>query len=866
MSDAIVKFSAAQAHFIQASPPAEKRGTPAAGIDDVNDLLRESSETGEADADAPPPVSWATLFQEGMVRCYAYPRASSDRSHDIEGPSNLYDEDVCLAIASVWCALQDCGVNFAFAHPNTFQWARSAILYDQIAVGSRDCFIIPLFFRRDEAIEEEVEDHQEPEPAESFRVASSRLREANRENVVVERRTRQEKVVAEKVVPEGNKQQGPRTGEASATGESSGGNLGQARPPARGPITRAAGKQRSKSEEERERARITWLEQQGVGHHIVAIATRLNDGRIRVEYLDSLPQHRSRGEIRRAARNVMRFTGWPDLEWPEFVDESWPEVAVQSMSGNTCGVHSILNAWARMLKIPLSSRHQVTFDDMFYQVAHEIINLALSGSMDLATIRAFLHSSGYGQEQSVAAWEQQQATATESQRRADGMRTVQMNEGLLQEFLEPMRDSWWDVHFPALSDSHSMRDQQPQVSGDPAEQPTSLAESASHDVPDLSGGTATDLESSKPAAPPSDPPFRTWQQRMVAGLAPQQYRASRPQSQGEQYAEVKDVTKMTPGDVLIAMAALWEGLRRGGSMFAFPASSMKSDQVLAVVGGPHKLILPCARKVTIPKGGSESTAKVEDHHSLYVFELVQAGSPPIVNIDIYDSTPDQAILKMNILAAVRRVRNSTWLGVGANGVLLAKALIPQDIRNQPMPHHRDPTTSTSALYTVLSAWAAMLNIPLSGRALPLPGQPLRAFLHQSRDMLTHTLRGRNDAATIQAFLNHTGFAAPQDPHDPAIHVKPQVQSARMNPSKLRLTLDAQRDRDIVAAFRAAGNRIPERDLQDFLEMNGLTDAEWGAAEEALVLAGGDFAVAGEVFWRRRDVSSPTSEQSAERML
>lgn len=136
----------------------------------------------------------------------------------------------------------------------------------------------------------------------------------------------------------------------------------------------------------------------GIGHFMLAVAERLDNNNVKLLFMDSLPDYIPKGIIRRTARNIVRYSGWMTDE-PSFVSEDWLSV-IRQQGENTCGLHTIFNAWAYALKSELKETAELTTE--FYDQARRFINLCLMGSVDMLGVKAFFHQFGLAMEKSPA--------------------------------------------------------------------------------------------------------------------------------------------------------------------------------------------------------------------------------------------------------------------------------------------------------------------------------------------------------------------------------------------------------------------------------------------------------------------------------
>ncbi|MCJ1390934.1 hypothetical protein MMC18_003795 [Xylographa bjoerkii] len=151
------------------------------------------------------------------------------------------------------------------------------------------------------------------------------------------------------------------------------------------------------------------------GHHVLVVAERNKDNRnnVHLVVMDSRPITCKAENIQVAAQSVVITSGWMGLDnnsgkpitvAPQFSVEH-RKVPLQ-IAINSCGLHTILNAWAYMLEIPvvqsLRRRNKTATDAEFYRYGYAILQLAYEGSVDTRLIQAYLNHYGYSEEQDAA--------------------------------------------------------------------------------------------------------------------------------------------------------------------------------------------------------------------------------------------------------------------------------------------------------------------------------------------------------------------------------------------------------------------------------------------------------------------------------
>ncbi|KAL8946811.1 MAG: hypothetical protein Q9183_007856 [Haloplaca sp. 2 TL-2023] len=153
--------------------------------------------------------------------------------------------------------------------------------------------------------------------------------------------------------------------------------------------------------------------------HILLVVAHMNeDGSVHLTRMDSHTPSYSQERIEGSAYRVVRKSGWLKMNNQGYAEEmdidpavsSELQPCVQQRSLNSCGMHTILNAWVRILGLPpLLGEERSVYparggtalsgveyeEEDFIQQALEVMNLALSGHMDSRTIQAFLNFWGF---------------------------------------------------------------------------------------------------------------------------------------------------------------------------------------------------------------------------------------------------------------------------------------------------------------------------------------------------------------------------------------------------------------------------------------------------------------------------------------
>ena len=99
---------------------------------------------------------------------------------------------------------------------------------------------------------------------------------------------------------------------------------------------------------------------------------------------------------------------------------------MQLHGSNTCGLHTILNAWAIMLELTPLEEPDAFPTEETYEEARRLINSALRGETTLGTIRSFLVCHGFARAES---WESNAGAYAHG-----SVQTFAMSEQMLESF------------------------------------------------------------------------------------------------------------------------------------------------------------------------------------------------------------------------------------------------------------------------------------------------------------------------------------------------------------------------------------------------------------------------------------------------
>ena len=604
----------------------------------------------------------------------------------------MRDIDVVLAIGAVWRGLL-AKVDFAYANSDPFSLARGMRMVGMYAVNGSNHFIMPLLFNEELPTLPPESEEDTAEPLEP--VFSAFQRGGEEKN--------QEKFAA----PEKSKQTDP--------GDKNNALLSFEDEKVQSPEHNG-----------------------GIGHFVLAVAEKVNrdnssimkdfqakETLVRLRFMDSAKGTIDRTTIRRVARNIVRHSGWLGDNWPCFDanQERWTEVLRQS--GNRSGEHTVMNAWAYMLDIQLASTREKGLGPILYKEVRKLLRLALRGQLDSLTIQAFMQHSKYAVDEPLSSFQQTQIQESDSPNPLKNMQTVAVNEDAFNEILRKLHEReqrhanlWRDIFMPLNGATTQQSGSAPIVATgitlshtgqDPVAGPSGISSISS------TSGSSTSSANVPPVPP------RNWQESLDQGLAyHKDLKARNPRTTDDRRkaaSHIPDSSEMADCDVVLAIASIWESLKRlGRAKYDFAYAGMDvfapggEQQEIGAVGGPRRFIMPLLLSGITPEeleNQGEGKKKINGvgHLVLCVAELVD-DDPLTVQIIVFNSIRDYRYHDIIWRMAFTILQDSGWLGADVDmgqvtGRPLLWALTPVQVGD-----------NTCGLHVIFNAWATMLGIPI----------------------------------------------------------------------------------------------------------------------------------------------------------
>lgn len=768
-------------------------------------------------------MNWLDEYRRRLRLCEARPITYTPSITDLHSPHQLPDGemrdiDVILAIGAVWWGLI-AKVDFAYGDSDLFSIARCMRMVGMYAVNGSNHFIMPLLFNEELPTlppESEEDTAETPKP-----VFSAFQRGGVEKN--------QEKTPAAE-------------------------NLKQTDPGDKENPSFSFEDEKAQSPEHKG----------GIGHFVLAIAEKVNrndssiikdfqakETIVRLRFMDSSKGTIDRKIIRRVARNTVRHSGWLGDTWPRFDAnvEHWTEVLRQS--GNRCGEHAVMNAWAYMLEIQLASTRERGLGTTSYREIRKMILLALRGQLDSPTIRAWMQHSKYAVDVPISQFRQTQIQQPDSPKPLKNMQTVALNEDAFNEILRKLHEReqrhanlWRAIPVP-------LNGATTQQSGLASNVATGITLShtgqdpiaGSSGISSVSSSSGSSGSSTNSANIPPVPP-RTWQESLDHGLAyHKNLKARNPRTTEDRRkpaSQIPDSSDMADVDVVLAIASIWEGLKRlGRAEYDFAYAGMDvfgpggEQQKIGAVGGRRRFIMPLLLSSISPEAlenqgeGKEKINQV-GHLLLCVAEVVD-DDPLTVQVTPFNSMPSTGYHRDIVRAVLSTIDRSGWLGVAVDRGQFRRFL------RVPVP--RQVGSNTCGLHVIFNAWATMLGIPIHHgpcrRGRPGKNENDR-FLQQGLEIVNLALGGFMDSTTIQAFFNVHGYSVEQRFGDPAHAVIP-VNAVGMNYEKFRRTLLKRHWSDKFASARARGTTFSDADMADLMGLGMSQEQAW----RALLISGGN---------------------------
>lgn len=785
--------------------------------------------------------TWLHEYRRRIYVCKKRPVKYTSSVTDVHPPHELPVDklrhiDVILAIGALWLGLIHAKIDFAYGKSNLFSLARGTRMGGMYAVKGTNYFLMPLLFSEKlQALSPESEvDTAEPlEPV--FSLFQQGEREKNQEKLATAGKSEQKY---------------PSKNYKSAL---------------------SLGGQEAYDQKNEDRT----------GHFVLAVAEKINrDGlstikdaqnrraRVRLRFMDSEDGKLDKGLIRRAARDIVRNSGWLDDTWPSFEgsEECWTEVLGQS--DERSGEHTVLNAWAYMLEIPLARSRKRKLGRMSYDAVRDMIRLALRGQLDSLTIRAWMQHSSYALDEPLSQLQENEKQNPDLQTKLRSIHTVALNGNAFNQIIDDMYTHeqaakqnhgglWAAVSLPSKVATTGQPGHAPKVATGVTLPPSDQGPSG---IPPVTSGIPGSFTG--PATTFPLPPPRTWQERLDQGLAYQRkLRAKNPRTtEGvwKNATNIESASDMKHDEVVIGIASVWEGLKRLGRPhvdFTYAGLDLfvpgGGQRAIGAVGGWNRFIIPLFF--------GPQDAAIIGHLLLCVAELVNV-QPMTVQVEVFDSLVDLVHIETIKQKAREIIDDSEWLVARGSGVPSPEVIFVR----RPVP--RQKGINTCGFSVILNAWATMLDIPIC-RDLSRCGRPRtgtydasdEAFFDTGLEIVNLALGGFMDSGTIQAFFNVYGYSVRQRYRDPVRAVIP-VNAVGMNEEKFRLTLQKRYWEQILRESRYDGRRFPDEDVASLMDLGLSGERAW----EALAITDGD--VNGALQWHY-DVEEPEdalSPQTPER--
>ncbi len=532
---------------------------------------------------------------------------------------------------------------------------------------------------------------------------------------------------------------------------------------------------------------------QGTGHYVLVVAERKPDvdNVIKLTIMNSIRFTPMLESIRSAAKNVVNHSGWIPSGLPQqkFGNMHAPDVIQQS--GNYSGIHVILNAWAYMLDLFPNPRPEQRMNRVFYNHALQVINLALSGHMDIDTVQAFFNAHGFARQQLDHAVR-------------GSVHTARIAQGTLQDIVRNLHRRP-DTGAKDTAASGNALEAVSATKGDDTTRP--LAKSTQWKPP-----VARMI--AKEGLPKAKVHFEEPGERLINGTTaqrapPNQAVTEAPYNLAEsnnmilecQRAKMKNRFPDTPAsnqsvtpiesrqplphrihadtlleedDLHLAIASLTQGIdtQRSSLVFAYGLPQhfqtlRQADFAVAAnhgsnfVGGPRPLIMPLVfnwQDRSGEEGAVPGSNVHEDNlsgHSVVAFaeRIYDPESPVNIQLTIVDSAEGNVSRDRIVQRAQIIIGNSNWLGRPSTHP-------PRPVFGEPyfVSYPRQRNGTACGLHVILNAWVFALGGLRNNRAF----YPSESFYMEAVEMINLALAGCSDSYTIRAWLQTSRYALPEE--------------------------------------------------------------------------------------------------------
>ena len=777
----------------------------------------------------------------------------------------MHSIDIILAIGAVWLGLKEARIDFAYADSDLFSFARSMRMVGMHAVKGTNPFLMPLFFDEESLALSPEPEEDTAEPLEPVFSAFQRGEQ---------QRHQEHLATAEKARKKGSNSE------------------------IRSPTSLEDQKVQNKGHKG------------GIGHFMLAIAKKVctdpvntdqsaqaKKDLVRLRFMDSADGVVGKGLIRRVARNTVRHAGWLGDIWPRFdaSEEYWADVLNQT--GNKSGEHTVLNAWAYMLDIPLATTREKGLGHSSYKEVRNMIILALRGQLDSLTIRAWMQHSKYAVDEPLSQLQQIQRQQADLPNNLRNMQTVALNQDAFKQIVKEIyTQEQAEKQTPkmkrsdAITKPHSQHIDLNVVStSNSTQDPASKQDPAfrQHPVPSHNPTFSQDSNASSSSIclsvnspSPANKSPKTWQQSLIDRLAfnnSENASTLRTTNDARKNATIiPRYSDLADYEVVLGIAPIWEGikrLRRPDFDFAYAGIDVFApggEQVkIGAVGEWKRFIMPLffSRVDSVElenQGKGKKPIDTVGHLLLCVAELVDVaeareGPTMTVQLEILDSRPRTVSEEDILREAKSKIRGSRWLGRKGRRGRVKYNMIFRDVPRQ-------VGINTCGLHTILNAWAYMLSIPIH------PGRFRRArdettlndatdieFLDRGLQIVNLALKGFMDSMTIQAFFHEYGYSVEQRFGDPT-RAAVIVYAIGMNLDKLVRILRRRRMAEKTASARTENKKFNDGDISQLMNLDDLDLTKEGAWT-ALVMGKGnvDKAMAWCYTWEFRGQLSPPAE-------
>ena len=201
----------------------------------------------------------------------------------------------------------------------------------------------------------------------------------------------------------------------------------------------------------------------------------------------------------------------------------------------------------------------------------------------------------------------------------------------------------------------------------------------------------------------------------------------------------EDITLLEWDDVILAIAAMWQGVAGANLFYSFGSAEMFETASVTVVA-PEEICVPNSDTLIIPMNSGTVVIAISEPSNnelvRFIFLQSRAGSAPRIRRD-----------------ARAVVENVGWLPADSN----PRFVNSSDLWVTAPPASQPNNIDTAGHHVVLNAWAYMLDIPIARTMCDLTEEERNQFYSGIQGLMNLAYSGRLNRELVRAFMHEYGY-------------------------------------------------------------------------------------------------------------